>query len=302
MVKEVIINKEIKWIDILAPTAEDLKFLGENFNFHPIVMEELLQPSARSKVENYDDYVFIVAHLPNYDSGMRSARQAEIDLLITKDALITIHYDKLEPLGELNSYLSDERSKTYFKDTGKLLCFLLNEISKFSLRQLHHIEEKVNKISEELFLDKERKLLEEISFVKRDIAAFGIIVCPQRHILESLVGGGVDFWGKRMKTYFTDTLGEHLRIVHSLSNLKETLNALEETNSQLLNFKTNEVMKILTVLAFLTFPATLIVSILQIDRIGEFFSEKPLLAALPVVAVIFICIILVIFFKKKKWL
>lgn len=302
MIKEIVINKEIKWLDIVSPTAEDLKFLGENFNFHPIVTDELLQPSARSKVENYDDYVFIVAHLPNYDSEMRSARQAEIDLLITKNALITVHYENLEPLEELNSYLSDERSKTYFKDTGRLLCFLLNEISKFSLRQLHHIEEKVNKISKELFLDKERILLEEISFVKRDITAFGIIVYPQRHILESLVGGGVDFWGKRLRTYFTDTLGEHLRIVYSLNNLKETLNSLGETNSQLLNFKTNEVMKIFTILAFLTFPAILVVSILQIGRVGEFVSEKPFLSVLSVAAVILVNISLVILFRKKKWL
>ena len=272
--KEIVINKELKWLDFLSPTENDLQNLKENFDFHPIVLEELFQPSARGKVETYDDYIYIVAHLPNYDPQMRSSREAEIDILATPKVLITVHYEKLEPLEQFHQFILNEKLQNHLINTGQLVYYLLGEINKFSLRQLRHIEENVKKINENLFKDRERELLEEISYVKRDLAAFGIIVRLQQNILESLLESGPAFWGEKMKIYFTDVLGDHSRVLHNLDNLKETLDAFEQTNSQLLNFKTNEVMKLFTILAFLTFPIIIFISIFQTDIGNRFFQMR----------------------------
>lgn len=300
--KEIVINKGIKWIDILSPTGLDIKFLKKNFNFHPIILDELTHPSTRSKVENYDEYIFIVSYSPNYDPERRSSREAEIDILTTKEVFITVHYEKSEPLDQFERLLLNEKLKTHITNTGQLTYYLLEEIDKFSLRQLSHIEEKVKKINADLFKDRERELLEEISYVKRDLAAFGIITWPQRNILESLINSGALFWGERMRIFFGDALGDHWRVVHRLNNLRETIIAFEETNSQLLNFKTNEAMKIFTVLAFLTFPIILFVSILQIEAVNDFFSDKPTEVWTLLTLVIAASVFLIIFFRKKKWL
>jgi magnesium transporter len=300
--KELIINKELKWLDIFSPAESDIKYLQENFNFHPIVLDELICPSTRGKVENYEDYLYIVAYLPNYDPKMRSSRQAEIDILATKEFLITVHYEKLEPLEQFGKLIFDEKLKSHFVNTGQLIYYLLGEINKFSLRQLRHIEENVKKINEDLFKNKERELLEEISYVKRDLAAFGIIVRPQQNILESLIDAGTNFWGEKMKIYFIDVLGDHSRVILNLNNLKETLDAFEQTNSQLLNFKTNEVMKLFTILAFLTFPIILFVSIFQIDIVGNFFQGNPFYALALLGLVIAASITLIIICRKRKWL
>lgn len=300
--RETVINRGLKWIDIPSPTGLDIQFLKKNFNLHPIILDEFLHPSDRCKVENYDGYIYIVIHLPTYDSEMRSARQAEIDIVATKDTFITIHYENLESLEQFEHLLRNEKLRNHIINTGQLVYYLLGEIDKFSIRQLRHIEEKVKKISEELFKGEERKLLEEISYVKRDLAALGIITWPQRNILESLINSGTIFWGERMKIYFSDALGDHWRVIHNLNNLRETIASFEETNSQLLNFKTNEVMKILTVVAFLTIPLTLFVSILQIDIVSRFFKDKPIGIWVFLGLAIVASTTLIVYFRKRKWL
>jgi len=300
--EEIIINKGIKWINIVSPKKSDIEFLRKNFNFHPIVLDELLHLSARSKTESYEGYLYLVIHMPNYDPCMRSARQAEIDILATKDTFITVHYENLEPIEQFEKRLLNEKLRTHITNTGQLLYHLSGEIDNFSLRQLKHIEEKVKRISEDLFKDKERELLEEISHVKRDLAAFGIITWPKRNILESLINSGTNFWGEEMRIYFNDALGDHWRVIHTLNNLKETLLAFEQTNSQLLDFKTNEVMKILTIVAFLTLPLTLFVSFMQVDMFSALFSNNPFIVWTLLGLMVTISVILVIYFKKRKWL
>ncbi len=300
--KETFINKEIKWLDILSPTGLDIQFLRKNFDFHPIILDELQHLSDRSKVENYDGYIYLVVHMPNYDSNNRSAREAEIDVLVTKDTFITVHYENLEPLEQFEKLLLNNKLRTHINNTGQLLYYFLGEIDKFSLRQLSHIEEKVKKIGKDLFKGKERELLEEISHVKRDLAALGIITWPERNILESLIHSGTHFWGEKMRIYFNDALGDHWRVIHTLNNLKETLEAFEQTNSHLLDFRTNEAMKILTIVAFLTLPLTLFVSVMQVGMFSPFFSNNPIIIWTLLGLMVVISTILIIYFRKRKWL
>jgi magnesium transporter len=300
--EEIIINKGIKWINIVSPKKLDIELLRKKFHFHPIILDELIHMSDRSKVESYEGYLYLVIHLPNYDPCLRSARQAEIDILATKDTFITIQYEKLEPISQFEKHLANEKIKNHITNTGQLLHRLLGEIDNFSLRQLKHIEEKVKKISGDLFADRERDLLEEISHVKRDVAAFGIITWPERNILESLINSGTNFWGEGMRIYFNDALGDHWRVIHTLNNLKETLAAFEETNSQLLNFKTNEIMKFLTIIAFLTLPLTLFASMLQTRIVGDFFSQRPVSALSLLTLAFIVSVVLAVYFKKRKWL
>ncbi|MFA5084185.1 MAG: magnesium transporter CorA family protein [Candidatus Paceibacterota bacterium] len=300
--KEILINKGIKWIDITSPTSTDIQFLRKNFDFHPIILDELHHLSERSKVENYDGYVYLVIHMPNYDSSSRSATEAEVDILATKDAFITIHYEDLEPLEEFEKLLLKKTLRSHINNTGQLVYYFLGEVDKFSLRELTHIEEKVKKIGKDLFKGKEREQLEEISHIKRDLAALGIITWPERNILESLINSGTHFWGEKMRIYFNDALGDHWRVIHTLNNLKETLAAFEQTNSQLLDFKTNEAMKILTIVAFLTLPLTLFVSVLQVNMVSDFFSNRPFVVWTFLGLTVVASLILIIYFKKRKWL
>ncbi|MBI3046459.1 MAG: hypothetical protein HYY86_02930 [Candidatus Harrisonbacteria bacterium] len=300
-----IIKDKLTWIDVQDPTKKDIEFIRKQHKFHPIILDELLHPSARSRVEPYENYLFMTYHLPIYDRNLKSSRRAEVDFLITKDKIITVHYEDLEPLNNFWRRLNNDKNfkdRTLGENTGRTIYHLIEEILSFSERQLRHIEENVTSLSGELFKNKEGQLLQRISYLKRDIFDYSIISEPQKILLESLRDVGARFWGEPMKIYFSDLAGDHLKIMQQLDNFKETVAALEGTNSQLLNAKTNAVMQRFTVLAFLTFPLVLLTSFFNVKIIDDLIGSNPVIFGSSFILVLIVTILLLIFFRRKGWL
>jgi magnesium transporter len=300
---KIIKNKAISWIDISKPTKQDIEFVAKQHKFHPIVLDELLHASTRSRVEAHDQYLYLTYHLPVYDPFLKTSRKAEIDFLITKNKVITVHYEELEPI---NNFIRNATNNPHFRETsmdntGKLVYTLIEEIINFSMRQLRHIEENVTGLTQELFSGKENTMLRKISYVKRDLLDYRIISRPQEILLNSLRIAGVRFWGEEMSVYFSDLAGDHLKVIQHLENYQETVESLEETNAQLLNAKTNAVMQRFTVLAALTFPLILTTSIFQTGVIDK-FDASPKIFIIAFTATLFVTVILVILARKKKWL
>ena len=300
-----IIKGKLTWIDVQNPTKKDIEFIRKQHKFHPIILDELLHTSARSRVEPYEKYLFLTYHLPIYDKNIKSSRKGEVDFLITKDQIITVHYEDLEPLNNFWRRLNNDKN---FKDlalgdnTGRLIYYLIEEILSFSQRQLRHIEENVTELTKELFQNNESQLLQRISYLKRDILEYSIISEPQKIILESLKEVGGKFWNENMKIYLSDLSGDHLKIMQHLYNFKETVDSLEQTNSQLLNAKTNAVMQRFTVLAFLTYPIVILTSLLNASVVDDYIGSNPLVFGSIFILVLLVTIILLVIFRKRGWI
>jgi len=301
------LNKDLCWLDILSPKKRDVDKLKEISDFHPLILEELLLPSDRTKAERYKDYLFIVYHLPLYDQIKRSSRRAEIDILATKNYLITVHYEELEPINQLKNQIQNKTpfspyQVSHYQSTAEILCQLLKITNEFSQRELKHIEKKTDLVGEKLFKEQGQGLLEEISYIKRDILEFSIITAPQRHILESLMQEGIVFWGENFRPHFMDLLGDFSRVNYLLENLRVSIESYSQTVSQILQFKTSEVVRRFSVLAFLTFPLLIYFTMTLNLEIFKSFAAYPLYYWLTAGFVFILIIVLAFIFRKKGWL
>lgn len=297
-------SEKVQWIDILKPTKTDIDFLKKQHKFHPIILDELLHLSNRSRVEFYPSYLFLTYHLPIYDKNLKTSRRAEVDFLITKKQVITVHYEDLEPL---DAFMRSLNNNANFKakalqDTSQTVYFLIEEIIHFSLRQLRHVEDNIRVISQEIFKGKEGELLEKISYAKRDVLDFNVISAPQEILLGSLIEAGIKFWGPEMRIYLNDLAGDYSKVTQHMENYRATIEALEETNGQLLSARTNRVMQRFTIIAVLAIPLSLFTSLLAVDFIGKFVTASPerfwaifLIIGALVVGMIAFC-------RKKGWL
>ncbi|MDD5547360.1 MAG: CorA family divalent cation transporter [Candidatus Pacebacteria bacterium] len=296
-------NKNITWYDFANPSKKDIEVIKKIHKFHPIILDELIHPSARSRVENYDSYLFLTYHLPTYDPVFKTSRKAEIDFLITKDAIITVHYENLEPLNDLMKNLNGnaDLAELIMEDTGRLIHTIMEEIINFSMRQLRHIEENVMILTKELFMGKEEELLKKISYAKRDILDYGIICRPQSIILHSLRESGIKFWGNDITIYLSDLVGDHLKVTQQVENYKETIESLESTNTQLLNAKTSSIMKRFSVLAFLAVPSMMIMSFFTVGAIEKLVQNDTTTFLIGFFGVISITALMMAIFKKKGW-
>ncbi|MEK9194581.1 MAG: CorA family divalent cation transporter [Patescibacteria group bacterium] len=298
--KSIVINK-LQWILITDPKEKDIQFLKNKLNIHPLILDEILVPSDRSKVERYDDYIFMVYHLPIYDVEHRTSRRAEIDIIAKKNTLVAVTYENLEPILQFERDLEKKFSKE-IKTTAEMIYHLIEEVHNFSLRQLKHVEAKVNFVGDQLFKRQDRKLLEEISRIKRDILDFTIIAVPQRTMLESLLNVGTKFWGENLKIYFSDLLGDFLKVNYLLKNLRATVESYSETISQIFEFKTSEVIRRFSILAFLGVPLLLYATIALQPKIDHSLINSPSDYWLQLGIVTVLVIILAIIFRKKGWL
>ena len=297
------INSQINWIDLVNPTDEDLNHLKQKYDLHEILISELKEPSTRTKIEIYDRLMFIVYYLPNYNEEEQNSKAIEIDFLLTKDSIITVRYQNYIMIDQIFDSLKNDLSNYYLNQTpAHLLYYILEEGLTFSLKQLVHIHDKIQKIEDELFeKENHKELIKKIAIIKRDVLNQRLIARPQHPILESLKQKGVQFFGKDLEIYFNDLLGDYEKVWINLDNLKETIESLENTNNTFFESKTNEIVKILTIITFIMFPFSVIPNMfgMNIDFIP--FSTS-LYGFWYVIALItFITLIFLTIIKIKKW-
>jgi Mg2+ and Co2+ transporter CorA len=244
--------------------------------------------------------------MPAYDPILKTSRKAEIDFLITKNKVITVHYEDLEPVNNLARNFTNnlELKENDMATTNKLVYSLIEEMIHFSMRQLRHIEENVTKLTHELFMGKEESMLREISYAKRNLLDYTIVSRPQEILLNSLKEVGIKFWGgEDVAVYFSDLIGDHMKVTQHMENYQNTIESLEETNSQLLNAKTNAVMQKFNVLAFLTIPILIVLQLFGVESFVRLFGGDDLKVFITsIITIIIISIISLIIFRKKRWL
>jgi len=287
-------NRKVQWIDVVKPNGQDIAWLEKKFGLHPVIVEELRAPSARARVEAYKDYLYFIYYFPLYDTKDEASVRTEIDFVVTKDTVATVHYEPLEKaFGDFN--IKDETNSLEF------LYHLLGHLITFEERQLRHIREKVEKVGRELFHGKEKELLERITYLKRDISEYRISVRLQEPVLKSLLVKGTAFWGKSAETYLGELIGEQLKVVSQIQDYREAISDFENTNNQLMDVKINNVMRTLTSLSFFTLPFMLLVEIFSMNATPTPLVDHPYGFWMIVTVVIIGMIILVGYFKRKDW-
>src|SRR3989338_10232224 len=134
----------IKWISFLKPSPEEIKEFGTQFpQIHPLLLEELLTPTIRPRVENYDHHLYMVLHFPKFIPGVEKSVSYEIDFVLMQNVLITVQYDDIEIIE--NFWHECENGETIKERYGKtpvhLLYYLVRQFFSTAMRELDQIQE-----------------------------------------------------------------------------------------------------------------------------------------------------------------
>lgn len=296
------LNNKATWIDIEKPSPSDVEQLRRDFNFHDTVLNELIPNTIRTKVDDYGDYFYIVLHFPIFDKKTRSTKSQELDILVTKDHVITSHKEPIIALKSLfdkcNLY-PKEKDNYLSGGAAKLLYFIIENILNNCLNHLDDMSEFIDKAEGAIFHGKEKSMIQEISIIKRNILDFRRALKPQKQLLESLYVTTGKFFGDEYLPFYNKLVGYHLRIWDILDNYKELTESLETTNATLFSSKMNETIRILTVFTALLLPASIIVGIFGTNVIIP-LQHHPLgfwmVAGLAIIAPL----IIYAYFKNKK--
>ncbi len=297
-------SDKFEWIDFAQPDADAVLNLQKKYDLHPTVIEEFSTPTLRPKATEYETCMYLAIHIPLFNSDLKTTYPGEIDIVITKDALITAHDQDIWQLTDFFNELKNDEAKRlhYMKHSpAALLHHILEMLLESCFPKLDHISRKLDYIEEEIFAGHEKDMVFEISVVKRDILNFRRTLKPQKSVLESLVQKDFNFVPADLKPYFQELIGTNIRIWNSLESAKETIESLEETNNSLLSNKLNLTMKVLTIFSAVLLPLTVYSNILAMSAKIP-FADNPYAFWIHLCIMFIIGTITVIIFKVKKWL
>ncbi len=296
---------KLTWTLVQEPEPEVLYALKEKYKFHDLDVEDCLSENQRSKIDEYEDYLFIILHIPVYDSRKQRVSSEEINIFIKNEVVITIHWGDLDPLlklFELCEKEETERKKLMGLGSGYLLYEIIDQMFADSFPILDTLERSITSLERDVFsLSIQRDMLKDILVTKKNIITFRRLIAPERTVVAQIEHKNKKFLPDTLDIYFDDVLDKVEKIWNTLENQQELIESLQDTNESIISHTTNNVIKILTVFSVMIMPLTFITGLYGMNVALPYAEGEQMFLSLAAVMGSILAVML-IFFKLKRWI
>jgi magnesium transporter len=291
------------WVDLSQPTPEEAKMILEDvFSFHPLAIEDAMSDTRYPKVEDYEDYLYLVMHAVAF-SREDQFRTSELDFFIGKTFLVTHH---TEPLSMVTSTIDriQKNPTAVARGMDRLAHFILDGMVDAYQPVLNNLTIEQQKLEDTVFVARhsEPSVIKEFRERKSEVAHLQEIVRPQRDVVGRIARGEFKIIRPVLLPYFRDLQSNLQRIDATATSLSDQLYLTLDVYLNKASYETNEIIKVLTLLTAITTPTILVGT-----WYGMNFHDMPELSwphAYPIFGAItaLSTVALVIWLKRKGWL
>ncbi len=303
--KRQIHHRKITWIDLQNPDVDTLTKLQKEYGFHELDIEDCISENQRSKVDEYKDYLFVILHFPYLDKRKNNVKAGEVDIFISNEVLITIHWGDVKPVTNLFKECEEQeasRKKYMGMTTGYLMYELLDQLFSSVFPILDVIETDVARLERDAFSESmERDMLRDILLVKKNIITSRRVVLPLRTVVGQIEHKNKKFLFDELDVYFDDIMDKVEKIWSSLENLQELIESLQDTNESIIAHTSNNVIKTLTVFSVVMLPLNLLAGIYGMN-VHLPFSEHENIFIFLTFGMLGLLVVLLCIFRYKRWI
>lgn len=292
---------KVNWLHITGlNNIEELDGLTDQLEIHPLVMEDILDVSNDSKLEDYGDYLFTIAKNIFYNGDME-VKTDQISLLLYEDLVISLEevdsglfenvYKRIREASSIRKYNSDY-----------LLYSLLDAIVDNYFFLIGQLGRTIDLLEDKLLLSPDKALLDDIYKVKRDIIYIRNILWPMRNLISNITRNYHTLIAEATVYYFRDIYDNIVQLVDLTETSREICSGMLGTYLSSVGNKTNEIMKVLTIASTISIPLTFLTGVY-----GMNFQHFPSLSwkyAYPAfwVTSALVTLAMIKFFQKKNWI
>lgn len=296
-------TKSITWVNIEGlKNVELVEAIGTYFDIHPLVLEDILNARQRPKLEEHDNYLYIVLKGLTLQRNHVSVEYEQISILVLENFVFTFKEKRDELFAPILRRLKDSKGRFRSQGADYLTYVILDTVvdSYFSLQD--SFDEILDSLEDKLLSNPTTKLLETIQRAKRELIFVRRSVSPLREVLNTLLRSETALIDERTQVYFRDVYDHVIRISEAVETYRDILGGLLDIYISSVSNKMNEIMKVLTVFASIFIPLTFIAGIYGMNF--EYMPELKWRWAYPVLWAVFVAIpvVLLVYFKRKKWL
>ena len=237
-----------------SPTRDDYKILSEVFKFHPLAVEDSEKFGQRAKIDDYDNYVFLVVYgaVPDDD------RLVEVHCFYSEKFLVTVHRDEAPAFTEVRQRYVKRQGP--IDDPGHLLYRIIDGLVDSFFPILADFDDRIDELENQTFLHAGDEELQEIFRMKRLLVGMRKAITPQRDMFASLMGGVAELPGMNDEDerYFRDIYDHLIRISDLIDTYRDLLTSSMDVYLSTVSNRLNTVMKQLTIMATIFLPLSFI--------------------------------------------
>jgi magnesium transporter len=290
------------WVDLEDPTPEEAAVLESVFRFHPLAIEDTLVDVHHPKVDDYEEYLFIVVHGMRFDAPSDQFITRELDIFLGASYLVTHHHGPMRSISAAREQCGKNLLPSLPKGVDFLLHSILDQMFEHYFPNLDALEDKIQLVQVEVFEKPTRETLDRIFGLKRDVMHLRRLCTPQREIVHRLSRGEFRVVSSKAAVYFRDIYDNLYRIVDASYAYQDLVQGTLDAYLSAVSNRLNETMKRLTVFGAVFAALTVITGVYGMNfehmpelrwRFGYLFVLLLMAAATGG---------LLYLFKRKEWL
>lgn len=305
---ELLLNpNNLLWIDLYDCSESELNYIGDIFSFHPLALEDCFQESPRAKIDRYDDYHFFVFHALRYFEEAEEEDEIssiELDVFLGPNYIVTIHPIALSAVGKVARICLRD---TELMDRGSeyLLYKIVDNIVDDSFPIIERLDQRIDDLEDNIFLNKGQVITEEILALKRTIILLRKVLIPQRHIFTNITGRYSSFVSTENVPYYLDLADNLNNILDTVNTYRELVNSSTETYYSILSGRTSEIITVLTIISVIMMPLTVITGFFGMNVVlpggsnpgGHWYTVWLILGGM-----MFLSVSMLGFFRYRRWI
>ncbi len=293
----------VTWVNIDGVhDVETVEKIGNHFGIHPLVQEDIVHTGQRPKLEDFEDYLYIVIKMLFYDDVREEMSAEQVSLVVGRNYVISFQEREGDVFEPVRERLRGRKGRIVKNGADYLAYSLLDMIVDSYFSILEKMGDRIESLEEELTTDPNPKTLGIIQRMKREMIFLRKSIWPLREVISSLERDESPIIEESTQIFLRDVYDHTIRVIETVEALRDMLSGMLDIYLSSVSNRMNEVMKVLTIIATIFIPLTFIAGIYGMNF--EHMPELKFPWAYPVVwgVMVVIGILMLVYFRRKRWL
>ncbi len=294
---------DVRWLNIDGlHDTELIEKIGDHYGIHPLVLEDICHTNQRPKIEEFDNYIYVVLKMLTYNDATGQVAIEQVSLVLGDGYVISFQEALGDVLEPLRQRIISAKGRIRKQAADYLLYAVIDSIIDNYFVVIEAIGEKIEAIQQQVAAEPTQENLRLIYEIKRQMVALRRAVWPLRELVNGLQKTESELVKTPTMPFIRDIYDHVIQIIDTTETLRETASGLLEIYLSTINNRMSSVMQVLTIIATLFIPLTFIAGIYGMNF--EYMPELACKWSYPIgfwVIVVGVIGTMLAYFKKKKW-
>jgi magnesium transporter len=245
------------WVDLDQPTPAEARILSDVFHFHELAIEDAMSAAHHPKVESYGDYLYLILHGIDFSASEHCFQTQDVDFFLGAQYLVTVHPGVSRTLGKINDVCGRD-DRVLGEGPGTLMYRIIDTMIDNYRPEVEKLESQLDAIENEVFESPNQRMARRILNFKKDVASLRQVVLPQRDAVGRLARREFPLITEALAYRFRDVHDHLVRLSDEAMFFQDRITSILDAHLSAVSNQLNSVMKVLTVIATLFMPLTVL--------------------------------------------